>query len=774
MEATLLQAMNNLAGVLFGGAATVFVACLQGRLALGFFPALPGQLTKAEGWIFSFAVGSAVLSTIMFVLCALRLVYDASTVLVAAATVLAWLRWGRRPWSSQSPDLKAAERGWQLLFLISAAVYGVLYAVHTLAPETRTDAMGYHLGLVQRYYRHHGFLAVTTNIYAQLSQGAEMLYLFAYSLGRESAAKIVHFTCLAASVGALLAFARRHRAPRAGIFAAVLYFTCPVVIPDATSTYNDCALAFMLLALVYALALWWRHRDSAWLAVLGALIGFCFGIKYTGVVAVAAVAVAAFGILTRTGSWRAALRACALIGVTAGVIALPWLAKNAIYTGNPLAPFFNHWFPNPYFSVEWEAAYLQAMRTYDAGVSDRLNQLLAAPLELIWGERYAGSIGWIFLLAPLTLLAWRRPLLRTLLAASVVCALPWLSNAGARFLIPSVAFLALAMGLALERIPRRVRLAAVATLLTAQCVTSWPALRALFYYEELWSVEGIPWRAALRLEPEKWYLARKVEFFLLSDRIDKMADGDIRVLSFGNLPEAYFKAELLVSYQGLENQDLADALLTPVDPESRPDSALRASWPSQVLHGIRIEQARSLAAPSWTVSEIRVLRDGARVAPRTDWTTAAKPLPWHAPRLLDGNLFSSWNSREPARPGMAVEILFGEQLSVDGLELIHPRASARAHAELVFRGLRSGHDWRDLGPEKIAFQRLEIPRHEGRRAASAMLRRHGIDYVVLNLDPRDPEYPKTRVIASDPKAWGLRRVFVDRSAVLYEVVREGR
>ena len=55
-----------------------------------------------------------------------------------------------------------------------------------------------------------------------------------------------------------------------------------------------------------------------------------------------------------------------------------------------------------------------------------------------------------------------------------------------------------------------------------------------------------------------------------------------------------------------------------------------------------------------------------------------------------------------------------------------------------------------------------------------MLQRHGIDYVVLNLDPQDPNFPKIRAIASDPKAWGLRRVFVDRSAILYEVVPEER
>ena len=243
------------------------------------------------------------------------------------------------------------------------------------------------------------------------------------------------------------------------------------------------------------------------------------------------------------------------------------------------------------------------------------------------------------------------------------------------------------MGLVFKRVPRRAQLGVAAVLLAAQCVTSWPTFRGLWYYEQLWSVEGIPWRAALRLEPQKWHLARNVEFFLLSDKLDKLTGSDSRVLSFGNLPEAYFKAELLVSYQGLENQDLADAMLTPVDRESWPDRVLRCVWPSQVLHGVRIEQVRPLANSSWIASEVRVLQNGTRVAPGTHWTITAEPLPWHAPRLLDGNLFSSWNSREPVRPDMAVEIRFARQLDVDGLEVVHPRAAVEAHTELGLRGL---------------------------------------------------------------------------------------
>ena len=772
MEATILEALDRLAGVLAGGAATVLTACLLGRTALGLLRPLRGKLTREEGWVFSFACGSALLSTLVFLLCSLRWFHDLSVVLASVGALACWLRWGRWTWPSLTREPRRIPRWWQLTLFVPAAVYGVLYAVHTLAPETRTDAMGYHLGLVQRYYRAHGFVPLTTNIYAQISQGAEMLYLFAYSIGRESAAKIVHLSFLVATVGAILCLARRFRADLAGIFAAVVFFTCPVVIPDATSTYNDCALAFSLFCTFYALLLWWQHRDSEWLALLGVLIGFSFAVKYTGVVAVVAAAVAAGAILLRTGNWSRALSGLALSGLAAAAVGLPWLVKSAVITGNPFAPFFNDWFPNPYFSVEWESAYTFAMRSYRDGPFDRWNQLLAAPFDLVLGERYAGSLGWMVLLAPIAPLAWRAPLARWLLPAALASALPWLWNAGARFLIPSLPFALLAIGTALELVPRRARIALAAILLAGQCITSWPAQRGRWYYPGLWSVEGFPWRAALGLEPDKWHLARNVEFFLLADRLDKVAGPDTRILSFGNLPEAYFKAELLVAYQGLENQDLADALLASLDAMQRPESVVRASWPTRELRGVRVEQTRSHRARAWIVSEIRFLRDGVRLPAGNDITAWSDPLPWHASRLFDGDIFTAWNSREPPRPGMMLEARFARAVLANGMELIHPTASATAQERLVFSALTDDGEWTELLPGALELVRLTVDPQAIRTAANSLLRRHGIDYVVFNLDARDPYFSQTRTIASEPAAWGLKRVFVDRTAVLFKVTEQ--
>lgn len=747
----------------------MLTAVLLGRTALARLRPLRGRLTSAEGWILSYAVGAALLSTLMFCLCAVGWVFDATIVAVGAAVAPCWLRWGRWAWPSLAPPQAPVHWTARLMVLVPAAVYGGIYAVHTLAPETRWDAMGYHLGLVHRYYRDHGFVPITTNVYAHLSQGTEMLYLFAYSIGRESAAKLVHLSFLAAACGAVLCLARRLRAQLAGVFAAVVFFTCPVVIPDASSAYNDIALAFALLMVFYTLAIWWQDRVLEWIVPLGLLVGFSFAVKYTGVVAIAAAGAAAAAALASTRKAWPSVKILGLSAAGAAAVGMPWLVKNAAFTGNPLAPFFNALFRNPFVSVEWEQAYLFAMKSYREGPLDRVEQLASAPFDLVMGERYAGSLGWLLLLAPISLLALKRPLGRALLGSAFLCALPWLSNAGARFLIPSVLFGVFALGLVVDSLPGRLRMPVLAVLLTAQCVTSWPPSRAFWYHPDVWTVVGLPWRAALRLEPQKWHLARRVEFFLVADRLDQIAERDTRVLSLFNLPEAYFKAELLVSFQGLENQDLADALLASTAPEKGPNRLLRASWAPQAMGGIRVEQRQPLRSRTWRVSDVRLLRDGVRFSPPAASTLDAFPHPWHAGRAFDGDPFSTWNSREPPAAGMFVEARFESDVVLDGLEIVHPGSASRSQSGIRIRGLAPDGEWRNIRPAHVELVRAPVLAAAARQSAGDLLRKHRIRYVVLTLDPDSPYYQESRTILTSPADWDLRRIFVDRSAVLLEV-----
>jgi len=117
--------------------------------------------------------------------------------------------------------------------------------------------------------------------------------------------------------------------------------------------------------------------------------------------------------------------------------------------------------PNPYFLLVIEKGLDHFFHTYD-GFTYR-----HAAWELTMGGASHGIVGPVFLLLPLGLLALRTAAGRWLWIAGVLLALPWLSNAGTRFLMPSLPFFALALVLALPR-------PAAWALLLAQAALCWP------------------------------------------------------------------------------------------------------------------------------------------------------------------------------------------------------------------------------------------------------------------------------------------------------------
>ncbi|MEX2303375.1 MAG: glycosyltransferase family 39 protein [Bryobacterales bacterium] len=759
-----LAALGKVASILFGAGLTVAIAFLLGRLyqrALG--ERLSG-LTRTETQLFAFAAGAACLSNVVFLLSAVRLVYDASFVAVAILTAAAWWKW-RRPVPAQRRfEAEPNERiVWIALLAGIAAFYGLLYAVHSLAPETRSDGFGYHLGLVRRYYREHGFAPITTTFYASFAQGAEMLYLFAYSFGRHSAAKLVHLSFFVASLAAMLSFAKRHGAWRAGVVAVALFACSPIVVPDITSTYNDGALAFYEFMVFYGLLLWWKDRESVSLTTLGVLAGFCFSLKYTGGVAVAALLpLVCWKSLRDSRRWSVAARSTALAAAAAAFFIAPWLIKNAVFVGNPLAPFFNDIFPNPHFTLAWENAYRGYFRTY--AHSPESYPWFSYLLELTTGTRLGGLAGPVFLLTPLALFAWKKPAGKALLAAAAISFLPWFANAGTRFVIPTLLFVSLALGLALLSLPSRWAAAMGCAVLLAHAVSSWPSILPR-WAGGVWSVVGVPWKAALRIEPEREYLLKSVPYYHIAEIVSAEVAPPGRVFSLEPLAEAYFDAELLVSYQAGLNEELIEALKTAVEEDLWPSRHRRLSWEPQPLHGFRIVQ-RNEHGSHWLMSEIQLLNEQGNIQPSPKWKISSEPRPWDAGRLLDGDPLSAWSSWEPLRTGMAIEVRFPEPLTVSGADLVYPWG--QHFVEFEYFGLDRRGEWRQL----------QVHSEQGRRPfdpsglkqwAMRQLAGNGVKMLVTNLEGGGYNY-LAPIIAEDPEAWGLEEVGHDGPVHAYRLL----
>jgi hypothetical protein len=711
--------------ILFGAIVAVAVCYALGSCFLGADSADPGA---------RFVTGAAAYSLLIFGLCVAGLVYP--LVILALSALILW--WARR--SLRWPERPADYPYRQILFVVFAC-YFVLYFFNSMAPESSFDGSAYHLSLVARYLREHGFHRITWNIYANLPEGAEMLFLAAFAFGRHSAAAMVHFAFLLALAWQVFAYGRRSGSATAGAVGAALVFCSPMLGVDGTSAYVDVAAAAAAFTLFHLLQIWQDHRSQRLLCAIGMLAGFCYAIKYTGWVA---IPYALLLVGWKSRRWRDVM----VTALAASIPIVPWMLKNWIWVGNPLSPFFNHYFPNPYVTEVFESSYVRQFALYN------LSSRWQIPMEVTTYGTLGGLLGPVFLLSPLALWALRRREGRQLLLAAVVFGAQYFSNIGTRFLIPSTAFVALALAMVLVRVPR---LALAIVLLHG--FFSWPTRIHWYAAPSAWHLAKDPWRQALRIKPPDPYLAASLLFYDVARMIDRATPPGSTVFTFRPIPEAYTSRRILVGYQAEPNQIAGLMLQAASNPHLAPTWRLRFAFPRQALSAIRMVQTGT-ADDQWKIHELRLF-DGSREQVRDPrWRLDARPFPWTIGDAFDGRLVTPWRCAETMRPGEYVEAAFGEALPADAVAVV--TAPGQWTARLKLEGRDPSGAWKLLTDvpeisdttEPVAL-RLETAQE---------LRRRGIDYLLSFENESD-----TADLRNQPERYGVREVARNADARLYRL-----
>jgi len=733
-------------GILLAAAFTVASSVAAGRLLLD---RIGLRLGRQEYLLFSFATGSALLSLAVFVFAALRIARWETFLLLGGSLIVCSLRKGGglvRPLTESSPECPRVFS--QLLTPFFALVFlgftGV-YFIWALAPELSPDGTTYHLGLVSRYLRERGFASVPDNMYACLSQGAEMLFLFAFAFGRHSAAALVHFSFLLALPWAMVCYGRRFGFPVPALAAALLVYLSPVVGVDGASAYNDVAAAFALFAVFYLLELWRESREPGLLVPIGLLAGFAFAIKYTAFLALPFALVVVAGRLSRARGEL--VRAVLVVAGAASLMIAPWMVKNLVTVGNPVAPFFNRWFQNPRVFIEFEDSYQRQMRSY--GLADRRLIPIEATLR---GAALQGFIGPIFLLSPLALLALRRERGRRLLVAGAVFALPYFGNIGARFLIPCLPFFALALALALGPSGR-----IAAVLVAIHALLSWPANTRWYAEPDAWRIQRVPIRAALRIESEHDYLSFRLPEYGIARMIEELVPADGRVFAINNTAEAYTTREMLVGYQFARGNTMQQILWSPRTAHYQPTGRMRFRFAAAPFTALRVVQT-GRGPNDWAVNELRFYHGSQELERSPRWRLRAHPNPWDVQMAFDNSPVTPWRARQKVFPGMFIEADFGQPELLDSA-LIECACDAETLA-LRLEGRNRKGEWQVVSAQPERF-RVGVPRGL-RRQATAEIKALGADYLLIH----DSDYyaDDFRNLTS---LWGLRLVGERNGARLY-------
>lgn len=678
--------MLKVISILSGALLTTATAWALGRLLLFRFRL---KLYREEEHLVALGCGSVLLGLVLFVLGTVRAYYDAAFYLLGAAALTAAWRTGAL--RTAAYPLVPLERRWKLLFLtiyIPFSIYAVTWA---LAPEFSPDGATYHLGVMSRYYREHAMVPTPTHMYGMLSQGIDLLFLYAFSIGRHSAAALTHCIFLLALPLMIVAFGRRAGIPGPSVVAALLVFAAPVVAIDGASAYNDVAVAFILFSIFYVAESQRERPTNNSAIILGILCGGAYAAKYTAFVAFPLAAILLFLALRRAR--LPVLRPLALMAAAAAVFIVPWMVRNWIWYSNPVAPLFNTWFPNPFINISFEQDYTKWMRLYP-GV-DRYADL--PWLATVTGGPVGGVIGPVFLLAPLALFALRSPPGRRVLLAALVFLLPYPMNTGTRFLIPALPFIALAMALA---VPSRIAGYALPALAAVHAVLSSPPVIAQSPSALSWHIQNLPWRAALRIDSPEAYLNRVSPEWRIANMIERTTPSDAVVLSLTQVAEAYTTRPIWVSYQSAEGERLTDRLFAAIDSNFQPVRRLQFSFSRQEFTAVRLVQtAAGDSRDIWAITELRLFDGDREVLASPSWKLRGSAAPWDLPLAFDGNPVTRWRAWRWLTPGMwlSVELPQPSSLTAVALDTTSDHYAVRIRLE----GLTAA-GWKPMGGEAEA------------------------------------------------------------------------
>gem|GEM_PF-2436942 len=654
--------MREILGAIAGCALALVAAYGLGRTALR-IGGVTGSRARGELLVASTLCGLPLLSMLMFALATAQLL----TRPLIALCSLACFALSFLPAKSKLEDGSVQEQqtplvGWQRWAMLAPAsgvlVFSVLYLLYALAPDLGPDSSYYHLLFIRRYLEHGGFLYITENFYAALSQGAELVYLIAYSVGPQSGAGLVHLSLLILASAVVYQLLRREVGNLMALCASWMLLAIPVLGKSAIYAYLEAAVLVSVLGVLWMLELWRKEGRTIWLVAAGLLTGYAYAVKYTA--ALIAILAVSYVIWESRSSLRKVLGNSLVLTLCAALVGMPWMIRNWIVYQNPFAPLFNRYFPNPYFMAETEEGWRNGLKTYGW-----FKSYWDLPGELLFdGSHLQGLIGLGFLAAPLAFLAVRSRLGRWALFGVALFLLPYPENVGTRFLTPSLAFAVVAMALASKGYP-----ALVLVIAMVHGISSWPTVLRQYAKPEAWLLQNVPrWKQLSTNAGRAQYMEDNSTEYRMAKLLEEVAVKDGKVFTMSSLTEAYTSRRVCMSYTSAACMEAYETLRSPLLDGMRQKHLIRDSFAATDVMGVRLVVTASHESALWAFSEIQFLDKGERVQRSQDWRLRSSHYPWNLPLAFDNSPASIWFSQTPRTEGMFVEVLFDRSHRIDSIE----------------------------------------------------------------------------------------------------------
>lgn len=237
-----------------------------------------------------------------------------------------------------------APTGAGLAVLVAIVLLGLIGLIGVLAPSTTLDwdTIAYHLA-VPKLWLERGQIGLIQGMHqSNFPFTVECLFMLGLEWGGQAGAKAFSLAYLVFGSFAVFGLARRWYGATAGWWSLLAFAGIPIVCWESGTGYIDVAHGlYATIGLCYAIEnLAGAGAVSRWV-MAGIGLGFAIGTKYTGLQVVGAfVAVALlYGFVGR--NLMKTLNGVAITVLAAVVVGGAWYVKTAVYTGNPVFPFFS-------------------------------------------------------------------------------------------------------------------------------------------------------------------------------------------------------------------------------------------------------------------------------------------------------------------------------------------------------------------------------------------------------------------------------------------------
>lgn len=448
------EALGRAASGVCGAALVVLGAFTLGDLvtsALGLPDASPG-----ERQIIGATLGAGALGVCSSVL-AVAGIYRPWAVAVMIAGVFAvgavkrWLIAPPEP-AEPAPTLAPpAPAGLDKAWLWLAFIALSFAFVGALAPETEYDALWYHLYFPHLWLQSGRPVDLIQEFPSLYPMTWELVYGAGLALGGSVAAKLLHFACLLALMGTVGLTCRRYWPSCSAYVAVGLLVTAPTMLWEATTAYNDLAVAMFASLACYALARFAETDAWSWLIASGLEFSLAACTKHLGliVLSVAVIVLAAYW-LWRGRSFGRLLRVVPTLGLLTLALPLPWYVRAWRRSGNPFFPeLYGIFGGGP--AARWDASANAGLALFKAhfGLGRGVWALLRLPWDAtVHSALFGGAFGplWLILIPGCLLGVRSRRTAAALIAGTLGYVVIWaspISSFQLRFLVPVGSALAL-------------------------------------------------------------------------------------------------------------------------------------------------------------------------------------------------------------------------------------------------------------------------------------------------------------------------------------------